>query len=221
VARAKSTRRAEARRRYRAEQAAARAAVEDSAADEEQEGEPAQETPTRQPLFKIPNVREDLLALPLMFRQKPVLWLPIALMALGFALSLIPPPTDPTIRFVIQFYVQSFFLPSAILAIFLGGILAPRGSYLVGLLLGLINGLLLVAYVLVGPLDRAAVPSGDLPSVAFQAFIVPTLYGPVIGAFAGWYRDFLRRSSERRRAAVEARARERKREQKRANRPAR
>jgi hypothetical protein len=190
-------------------------------ADERAEPTAAETPPARTSLFKVPNVREDLRALPVMFRQKRTLWLPVLSMVVGFFLAVIPQPTDPTARFLWLFYVQSFFAPSAIMAIFLGGIIAPRASYLVGLLLGLINGLLLVAFVLIGPRDGGVLPPGDVGALAVQSFIVPVLYGPLIGAFAGWYRDFLRRSSERRRAALEARARERKREARRAPRTAR
>jgi hypothetical protein len=185
------------------------------------EAEPAAETPRRSSLIRIPNVREDVLALPGMFRSKPLLWAPILLMVVAFALALLPLPEDPTIRGLLQFFLSSFLVPTAILPMFLGGVLAPRGSYLVGLLIGLLNGVLLIGVFTLNPTFRASVPAAELPSAAAWSLVIPALYGLAIGAFAAWYRDFLRRSGERRRASLEARARERKREQKRAVRPAR
>jgi hypothetical protein len=225
VARSKSTSRSEARRRHRAAQAAARAAAaeKESAAlettDAAPDPEPEPETPRRMP-FRFPNIREDLLSLPGMFRDRPLLFAPIGLMFVAFLLALVPLPDDATIRFVVQFYVSSFLYP-AIIAMFLGGLLAPRASYLVGLLIGLINGALLVALFAIGPRTAAATPPGELASGVLQLFLIPALYGIAIGAFAAWYRDFLRRSGERRRASMEARARDRKRDQRRGSRPAR
>lgn len=223
MARSKSTSRSEARRRHRAAQAAARAAAADreaaavAAADPEPEAEPEARRPA---LFRFPNVVEDLRSLPGMFRDKPLLFVPIGLMLVAFVLVLVPLPDDATIRFVVQFYVSSFLYP-AIIAMFLGGVLAPRASYLVGLLIGVLNGVLLVALYAIAPGKTAATPPGEFASGLLQLFLIPTLYGIAIGAFAAWYRDWMRRSSERRRATLEARARERKREQRRGSRPAR
>lgn len=223
MARSKSTSRSEARRRHRAAQAAARAAAADreaatpAAAEPEPEAEPDTSRPA---LFRLPNVVEDVRSLPGMFRGKPLLFVPIALMVVGFLLALVPLPDDPTIRFVVQFYVSSFLYP-AIIAMFLGGLLAPRASYLVGLLIGLLNGVLLVALYAIAPGKNAATPPSEFASGLLQLFLIPTLYGIAIGTFAAWYRDWMRRSSERRRASLEARARERKREQRRGSRPAR
>jgi hypothetical protein len=213
LARAKSTQRAEARRRYRAAQAAARASETAETADAAPDEDAAPTTaPSSRPAFRVPDVIGDLRALPGLFRARPLLFAPIALMLLAFALVFVPLPTDATIRFVVQFYISSFLYPVAILAMFLGGILAPRASYLVGLLIGLINGLLMVALIAIGAASSEVLPPGQFASGALQLLIIPTLYGLAIGAFASWYRDFLRRSAERRRANVEARARERRRE---------
>ena len=224
MARAKSTERAEARRRHRAAQAAARAAA---LAEEERRGEAleqeATEAPERpaRPGLRIPDLAGDLRALPGMFLTRRLLWLPIALMLVAFPLALaLPTVTDPTLNLLIQFYVGSFLVPQAMLAMFLGGFLAPRAPYLVGLLIGLINGALLIALFFFTPAG-ATLPGVDNTAAAVQLLAVPTVFGLIVGAFAAWYRDFLRQSSQRRRAALEARAREKRREAKRATRPGR
>jgi hypothetical protein len=222
VARSKSTSRAEARRRHRAAQAAARAAAtEELDPDQEASAGPDAEPAPRTSLIRIPNVLEDLRALPGMFRSKPLLWAPILLMVVAFGVALLPLPSDPTLRGLVQFVLSSFLVPTAILPMFLAGVIAPRASYLVGLLVGLLNGVLVIAMFTLNPTYRAAVPPSELPSAALWSILIAALYGLAIGAFASWYRDFLRRSGERRRTALEARAREKKREQKRVARPAR
>lgn len=224
MARSKSTSRAEARRRHRAAQAAARAAASQAEEDDPEldaSAAPDAEPAPRTSLIRIPNVREDLLALPGMFRSKPLLWAPIVLMVIAFGVALLPLPSDPTLRGLVQFVLSSFLVPTAILPMFLAGVIAPRASYLVGFLVGVLNGILVIAMFTLNPTYQAAVPPSELPTAALWSIVIAALYGLAIGAFASWYRDFLRRSGERRRAALEARARDKKREQKRAARPAR
>jgi hypothetical protein len=224
VARSKSTTRAEARRRHRAAQAAARAAAgqtEELDTDDEVSAAPDAEPAPRTSLIRIPNVLEDLRALPGMFRSKPLLWAPIILMVVAFGVALLPLPSDPTLRGLVQFVLSSFLVPTAILPMFLAGVIAPRASYLVGFLVGILNGVLVILMFTLNPTYQAAVPRSELPTAALWSIVIAALYGLAIGAFASWYRDFLRRSGERRRATLEARAREKKRDQKRAARPAR
>ncbi len=223
MARAKSTERAEARRRHRAARAAARAAA---LSEEEQRGEAperdapeAAERPAR-PRLRMPDVVGDVRALPGMFLTRPLLWLPIALMVVAFLLTLtLPEVPDPTLRFLVQFYVTSFLYPQATLAMFLGGFLAPRAAYLVGLLIGLINGALVAALLILRPAFLGG--TGVETSVVLQLFVFAAIFGLIVGAFAAWYRDFLRQSSQRRRASLEARAREKRRDARRATRPGR
>jgi hypothetical protein len=220
LARAKSTRRAEARRRHRAAQAAARAAGTEDDEETSTRGpdraEP--ETSAGRPGFRLPDVRGDLLALPATFREKPLLFAPLGLMLLAFLLTFLPVPTDQTLQFVVTFFISSFLGPG-ILAMFLGGVLAPRAPYLVGLLLGLVNGVLLFARAAFTVSNTNPAAPAALATNALEYIPLLALYGVAIGAFAGWYRDFLRRSGQRRRATMEARARERKRDTRRAARP--
>jgi hypothetical protein len=208
VARAKSTRRAEARRRHRAAQAAAGQPIEDEVEAEDEEPAP----PARQPLFKAPDLRGDLRALPDMFRTHRTLWLPPILILAGFVVAMVRPLTDPNADFWAGRAVELVFLPYGLLPFFIGGFVAPRAAYLVGLLLGLLNGLLLLVYAFSKP-----VPEGvtDLAPAAISFAFVAVASGAIFAAFAAWYRRFLRGSQERAQARREARAREQRREQKR------
>jgi hypothetical protein len=224
LARAKNTERAAARRRARA---AARAAEREELEEQPEEAVAAEEP--RQPMFTPPRFREDLRALPRMFRERRALWIPVILLVVGFALlyAYASNAVPPDLEGPVLMYVQFFFVPTGLFTFFLGGFLATRASYLVGFLLGLLNGLLWLALI---ALDRSGVPGsteGMEPigtGAIVQLFVYALIYGTLAAAFAGWYRNFLRRMSERgraRRAEREAQERARRRDERRqARRPA-
>ena len=133
MARAKSTERAERRRRYRAAQAAARRAdaaeaVEDSAEAEGTEAPPQ----ARQPLFRPPDVRADLAALPGILRTKRGVWLAFALMPLAavvpFVVPVEPGATDQTVGFILSTFFQLCLFPQATVPTFIAGFSTPRAA---------------------------------------------------------------------------------------------
>jgi len=212
LARAKNTSRAEARKRTRDVQ---RAELED---DEQLEDEPETAAPAARPaLFQIPKIRDDISALPAMFRTRRLLWLPFGLLIVGFFLALgiygIPADLQP----LVALYLQFFFVPEGLFIYFIAGFLAPRGSYLVGLMIGALSGVLYSIAILV------TLPAGSDPSVVTEAQAVAVrslIYGPVLGMFAGgfaaWYRNFLRNMQEsgnKRRADKEAQGRAKRRDE--------
>lgn len=216
LARAKNTARAEARRRTRAETRTA------DVADEAVEETPAEEP--RKPFFTMPNIREDILVLPSLFRTRKLLWVPVILLLVGFGLNyagfmeLIPLDLVP----IVDLYSQFFFVPFGLFTFFLGGFLAPRASYLVGFLLGLLNGLLWTILIFIGTSLPAATgttaPSGDPGQAAIEVTLIAVLYGTFAAAFAAWYRNFLRQMQERgkqRRADREAQEKAKRREERR------
>ncbi|MEX2546877.1 MAG: hypothetical protein WD830_03715, partial [Chloroflexota bacterium] len=73
LAREKNTSRAEARRRTREEIRAELAAEEALAEGPDYIDSTSPAEPARKPLFKMPNIREDLRVLPGMVRSKPIL----------------------------------------------------------------------------------------------------------------------------------------------------
>ena len=153
--RAKRTNRAEARRRYRASigepieeeafdeaepQAAARSSAPKAAGD-------TQERPSLayafRSAFRPPNLREDLRALPSLIVDRSV-WLPSLLtLAAGIAFAFTGGG-----NWLIALIATYFVAPPALGSVFLGGFLAPRASYLVGLIIGFVSAVVASAVIL-------------------------------------------------------------------------
>ena len=169
-------------------------ATADEAAVEEAATEPA---PQRRPLFAMPNVREDIRALPGMFRERRRLWIPFVLLLAGFALAY-PLYTGALTGDAGAFagmFVNFFFLPQSLFTFFLGGFLAPRASYLVGFVLGVVNAALWAVLLLL--LGVRMTDEVDAVVVAVNLFVIAVVFGTLAAAFAAWYRNFLRGSQER------------------------
>ena len=153
--RAKRTNRAEARRRYRAslgesgeeeafEDAEPQAAGRSSAP---KASGPTQERPSLgnafRASFRPPNVREDLRALPSLIVDRSV-WLPSLLtLAAGIAFGITGGG-----NWLIALIATYFVAPPALGSVFLGGFLAPRASYLVGLIIGFVSAAVASAVIL-------------------------------------------------------------------------
>ena len=210
--RAKNTSRAEARRRFREEQR-----DEDDPGDGLTATSAGQEAPPQQSGGRagiaMPNVLEDIKALPQVFR-KPLVWLPFGLLLLTFVLSValingmldgLPAP----VRDVIVLYISLTLHPTTLFIFFIGGFVAPRASYLVGGMLGLLSGFFFMAVVV---LSNETASSAELDSVlsttaegapavtaelALQTIGLGLVIGVFAGGFAAWYRRFLRSSQER------------------------
>jgi hypothetical protein len=164
----------------------------------------------------MPNVLEDIKALPQVFR-KPLVWLPFGLLVATFVLSValingmldgLPAP----LRDGIVLYISLTLHPTTLFIFFIGGFVAPRASYLVGGMLGLLSGTFFMAVVLLSneaasreDIDSLLATTADgAPTVsaelAFQTIGLGLLIGVFAGGFAAWYRRFLRSSQERARA---------------------
>jgi hypothetical protein len=230
LARAKNTTRAEARRRSRTATRQERERDEhlDAGATEADGASEEESRPTRQPLFRPPNFREDLRLLPQILTSRRLLIVPPLMLIAGFvATYLLAVDAMPeNIADLAWMYVYIFFVPPALLSYFIGGFLAPRASYLVGLLLGLFSGLLLSALLFGTGIGYGVAEGGEpglviVPDEARLSFAIGylgtgALYGTFAAAFAAWYRDFLRRmqaQGQARRAEREAKERAKRREQ--------
>jgi hypothetical protein len=198
LARAKNIRRSDARRRARA---SARAAVSEQ--DEQQAGIGDQDQPEqpRRQLFATPRLREDIRYLPTMFRERKLLWVPVIVLLVGFALTYVAylGQLPAGLADMADLYIQFFFVPYGLFTFFIGGYLAPRASYLVGFLLGVLNGVLWSVLIFIGtslPVQPDAPPQ-EPTAAAIQVVGIAVLYGTLAAAFAGWYRNFLRGMRER------------------------
>jgi len=204
VARAKRTQRAEARRRYRV--ATTTDPATDVLEDDEPEARPAaskgapaaRSTATtvrvgfvdaiKQSIHPI-HVRADFAALPGIAVHTPALWAPL-LITIGSAVLVIATAGGTISQFLFAYFIQT----PAIGGVFLAGFLAPRASWLLGVIVGLVSAACYAFIVLVFPLTIAATlpPTSDQArDVAISAFILSPVVGGFFAAGAAWYRRFL------------------------------
>lgn len=219
VARAKRTDRAEARRRYRSEMddpdgqesttpgssetpsSSARSATT-SAGQPERMGIGRAFRAAIHPL----DVRGDLRNFSTHVRQK-ALWIPallvvasgIAIYALGTA--------DVFAQILFTYFIQT----PAIGGVFLAGFLARGGSWLIGLMVGIVSALAFSLLIVSGRLgDGLSVTAAEIQGAILYAFLFSPIMGALFAASAAWYRRFLqlsspnraRRAEEQRRAAA-------------------
>jgi hypothetical protein len=198
VARAKRTARADARRRYRAEQDQF-----DTSSDGEQDdpvAQPARVGAGTQPApdarrgiatafreaFHPLDVRGDLRTFPTTARNK-ALWIAILLTLISTVLFI----AQPT-GLISTFLFQYFIVTPGIGAAFIAGFLAPRASWLLGAIVGVVSAICYSFLGLGGYIPVAA----DAPKpVAQDVVLAAFTLGPILGAFfasaAAWYRRFL------------------------------
>lgn len=225
MARAKTTERAEARRRYRA-QLAAEAEADAASADAEAntleggtatpnvlssgrrtsgstQGAPAPR-PARVGLvqaFRIAarpaDIPGDLRAFPMIARRTKSIWLPTVLIVGTGALFLVPElAANPIVRFA----GVALLAPPPMIPAFLAGMLTQRGSWLAGGFAGLVSGLTVAVLITVTPATTSSTQGLDVQNIGFLILVGP-LFGTAVGAFSGFYRRFLALSSPPRQQA--------------------
>jgi hypothetical protein len=196
--------RAEARRRTRDIQRAEMAA--ESGEEVEYADSTAEaEKPARKPLFKMPNIREDIRLLPSIIRSKPILLLPLLLFGVGLVLFVLVAngSLSADITSIAGYYIQFFFAPPALFTFFIAGFFAPRASYLIGFIYGLLAGVVWsIAILTVGSVQstdpsQPAAAVTDAPVLILNMLVIGMLYGTLAAALASWYREFLRGMQER------------------------
>jgi hypothetical protein len=106
--------------------------------------------------FHPVNLREDLQALPQLLRHRAV-WLPVLLTVIA-GLALVATNGSNAI---VSFVAAYFLAPPALGSVFIGGFLAPRASYLVGLIVGLASAIVASAIIL------------SLPSLSVTGTVAP------------------------------------------------
>jgi hypothetical protein len=214
VARAKRTERAEARRRYRA--ANAPEATTDVG---EQDAAPAgagrtatstsSSTKSSTPpgrvgfvdAFKLSirpiHVREDLASLPWIATHTKALWLPLLITIACTVFIIVTDGKDGISQFLFAYFVQT----PAIGGVFIAGFLAPRASWLLGVIVGLVSAVCYAVLVIGFPtaIYVSAPPTSDQArDIAISALILSPVIGGFFAAAAAWYRRFLALSSPNR-----------------------
>lgn len=201
MARAKNTARAEARRRNRQARTLVTAGA-DPATDVDAQAIP-EAAPRRR--FALPDVRGDLRALPRMLLTRKRLWIPFVMVIVAFIAGMFGNRNALPAALIepAAVYVQLVLPTQSLIAFFLAGFMAPRASYLVGLLLGLMTGpLYAIWYWEAFGAQLAADLATRGTIITFEQFLAQTtlqgaLFGTLAAGFASWYRGFLRSSQER------------------------
>ena len=205
MARAKRTQRAEARRRYRSEQSLAGQVEEVTEEPVTRAPTPARSSDPPAPArpsvgnsfraaFRPLDLRSDLRALPQLVRNK-ALWIPVALtLATTIAFVVVRPEGRTDILGIVTVFMYQYFVVTpAIGGVFIAGFLAPRASWLYGVMVGLVAAACYSFLVLRGFIGVA--PNVTTADLARDVVLASFLLSPLIGAFfastAAWYRRFL------------------------------
>lgn len=211
MARAKSTARAEARRRYRAEHGLPAEPIGTEGLDGESGGDP-RATPTNastagQPerigigqafrqSFRGVDVRADLRALPFIATRTKALWVPLLLTVGSTIAFFFTSGQDIVTRFLFAYFVQT----PAIGGVFIAGFLAPRASWLLGLIVGLVSAICYSFLILTvfSAVLAASPSSGTSSDIILAAFALSPTMGILFASAAAWYRRFLQLSNPNR-----------------------
>lgn len=212
MARAKRTERAEARRRYRAVAATEPAIdVDETPAPTPRAGRSAHPSPSRQTAtpgvrmgfldafkgsIRPIHVRPDLAALPWIAVHSKALWVPL-LITVASTTAVVVTSGAGISQFLFAYFIQT----PAIGGVFIAGFLAPRASWLLGVIVGFVAAACYALLILVYPLTiyPAATPSPDQArEIAVSAFVLSPVIGGLFAAGAAWYRRFLALSSPNR-----------------------
>jgi hypothetical protein len=196
VARAKRTDRADARRRYRQVQGGD---VEDGEPMDAPPGAargPRQDAPPARPsitaafrnAYRRANIREDIGYLPRLVMTRSFL-ISIALIVVGTA-AFITAPTNS----IANLSFQALVIPPAMAPIFVVGFFAPRASYLLGLIVSIVD---VVAYGIVVYSIVPDLSADERGQLVYSAISVGPLSGVFFAAAAAWYRRFLQLSNAR------------------------
>jgi len=226
VARAKRTDRSDARRRWRQthsgelEASEAIESVPDRAAgpaSTPRSASGAQERPSITGAFRNAyhpaRIREDIAALPSLLVSRAFL-ISLALVVGGTAAVAVASGNVVT-----NLAFQALVVPPAMAPIFIVGFFARRASYLLGLIIALVDvaAYAVFVYAVAPGVATEAIDPVKQQQIVFSAISVGPLSGIFFAAAAAWYRRFLALSN----ANAQQRARARQQQRPRAGKPAR
>lgn len=215
MARAKQTARSEARRRYRQ---ASSQPVEGDATEPVSTARPTNTSakPTPRPndrpnpmprpgfmssvrgAYHPAHIREDLAALPKLVTH----WSFLAAVALviggAIAAYLFPGYTGSAFAWELLVLPGSALAPQLV-----AGFFAKQASYLLGLIVGLVQGIVFVLFLTQFAVRlNTTLPTDQLSNLLVLSFVTGPISGTLFAAAAAWYRRFLALSSPRRQASA-------------------
>lgn len=213
MARAKKTDRSAARRRARAADAAT-GSTTGAGSTGAATGDPAASVGTAAPTGAFAtltasfrdavrpiDLRSDIRNIPWLVTRTNAIWLPSLLVVAATVWFASSGGNTGIQSMAFQMFV---YPPPQIGALFLAGILTERMSYLAGGIVGLVCGIVFAVYLAV-----ALIPAGVLAGTQREVFmlyglVLSPLSGLAIGGFAGFYRQFLRRTNPNRASRQQA-----------------
>ncbi len=148
------------------------------------------------------RARDDLAVLPSLVVNK-ALWLPVLVTVLSTVAVIATGGKDTITALLFAYFVQT----PAIGGVFLAGFLAPRASWLLGGIVGVVAAMCYVAVLTLvpGTLGPAApeaattAPStAAIGDVALSAIVLSPVMGSVFASAAAWYKRFLQLTSPNR-----------------------
>ena len=142
------------------------------------------------------DVIGDIKALPDIALHSKAIWVPgLAIIATGAVMQLMGNTGGPIALLLASLVIQ----PPPMIVAFLAGMLAPRGAWLLGGMMSTLAALVYVAVVWTGtttnvtPLGWTYVPTVEQKwAYASSVLLSAPVFGIAVGAFAGFYRRFLR-----------------------------
>lgn len=203
MARAKRTDRADARRRYRQIQTGELEGPEpaDAAAPVASRGPrgapAAPERPSIMAAFRNAyrraNVREDISILPSLIATRAFV-LAVGLIVVGTAAIAVAPT-----NVIANLSFQALVIPPAMAPIFIVGFFARRASYLLGLIVSIIDvgAYTIFVYSIAPAVSTAPIDPVQQQELVYSAISVGPLSGIFFAAAAAWYRRFLQLSNAR------------------------
>jgi hypothetical protein len=212
LARAKQTDRAEARRRYRRSQTEvvgdeAELKPEERGSDlrTARQGSQAARDPgppsgrpgfgsAMRGAYHPAHVREDLRHLPMLLRSRAFLAGALMVLVGAVVVYIFPNYTGSAMAWELLVWPGSALAPQLV-----AGFFAPRASYILGFLVGLIQGVVFTIFLTqFSSRLGAALPTSELGNLLSVSFLTGPLLGALFASMAAWYRRFLALSGPRR-----------------------
>jgi hypothetical protein len=135
------------------------------------------------------RVREDLASLPALATNRALL-LPILATIVSTVAVIATSGKDLVTPILFTYFVQT----PALGGVFLAGFLAPRASWLLGAIVGVVAAAGYLAILLIAPsiLSATTPDAATTQNVALSAFLLSPIMGALFASLAAWYRRFLR-----------------------------
>ena len=125
------------------------------------------------------------------------LWLPLLITVASAVAAITVGGTNVISAFLFAYFVQT----PAIGGVFIAGFLAPRASWLLGVIIGSVAAIGYSIYIAIAA-SRVSGVGGPPPSVIQETILSALILSPILGGFfasgAAWYRRFLALSSPNR-----------------------